>query len=104
VKVITRWKGKGANRKATEKKVAVRAWWTSMLNGVSMRLRFIPGRQGVVVGSIAELPGAIDELVEQIKSGELDQMITPKPKAKPLHVPVDVKKLGKAPAGKRRAA
>jgi hypothetical protein len=101
VRIITRWSGKGAERKATEKQLTVRPWWTRQLNGVSMRLRFLPGRQGIVVGSIEELPGAIDDVVEQIKSGGLDAMITPA-KAKPPAPAADAKKSGKG--GKRRAA
>jgi hypothetical protein len=110
VKVTQRWKGKGAARKATDHRTVIRPWWTAMLNGVAMRLRFIPGRQGVVVASIEELSGAIDQIVEQIKTGDLDAMIMPAAKhptaagknAKPLHAPV--KPPAKVAGGKRRAA
>jgi hypothetical protein len=102
VRIITRWSGKGDARKSTEKKLTVKPWWSQQLNGVSMRLRFLPGRQGIVVGSQEELPGAIDGLIEQIKAGELDAMITPA-KAKPATTPVDAKKPGKS-GNKRRAA
>ena len=102
VRVITRWSGKGAERKATEKKLTVRPWWTLQLNGVSMRLRFLPGRQGIVVGSMEELPGAIDDVVEQIKAGELDGLIMPA-RAKPTTPAADAKKPGKS-GNKRRAA
>jgi hypothetical protein len=101
VRVTQRYSGKGADRKATEKKTVVRPWWVQMMNGVALRLRFVSGRQGVVVGSMTELPAAIDELIEQIKAGELDQMITPA-KAKPVTTATDAKKPGKS--GKRRAA
>jgi hypothetical protein len=102
VRILTRWSGKGAARKSREKKLTVRAWCAQQLNGVSMRLRFLPGRQGIVVGSMEELPGAIDDVVEQIKSGELDGLIMPA-KAKPTTAPVDAKKPGKS-GNKRRAA
>jgi hypothetical protein len=46
VRIITRWSGKGAARKSTEKKLTVRPWWTRQLNGVSMRLSFCPGASG----------------------------------------------------------
>ena len=102
VKVTQRWKGKGAARKATEHRTVIRPWWAQQLNGVSMRLRFIPGRQGVVVGSMEELSAAIENVVEQIKTGELDGLIMPAKKekqatsaaknAKPAGTPVDAKK------------
>ena len=115
VRIITRWSGKGDARKSTEKKLTVRPWWVQMLNGVSMRLRFLPGRQGIVVGSIEELPGAIDDVVEQIKSGELDGLIMPAPKtqhptvagknAKPAGTPIDAKKPARpSVVGKRKSA
>jgi hypothetical protein len=115
VRILTRWSGKGAERKSTEKQLTVRSWWVQQLNGVSMRLRFLPGRQGIVVGSMAELPGAIDDVVEQIKSGELDQMITPakmEPKhptaagknAKPAGTPIDAKKARLSVVGKKKSA
>ena len=103
-RTIVRWKGKGAARKSTEKKLPVRAWWTQQLNGVSMRLRFIAGKQGVVVGTIAELPAVIGTLIEEIRSGELDALITPVKKekklpdvskAKPITTPI---KVGTSPA------
>jgi hypothetical protein len=106
VRILTRWSGKGAERKSTEKQLTVRSWWVQQLNGVSMRLRFLPGRQGIVVGSMEELPGAIDDVVEQIKSGELDGLIVPaktEKKDKPATTAADAKKSGKA-GNKRRAA
>ena len=104
VRVTQRYSGKGADRKAVERKTVVRPWWVQMLNGVAFRLRFVSGRQGVLVNSMQELPGAIDGLIEQIKAGELDAMITPavKGNAKPATTAADAKKPGKG--GKRRAA
>jgi hypothetical protein len=106
-RTITRWSGKGAARKSTEKKIPVRSWAKQMLNGVEFRLRFLPDGQGIVVDSVADLPGAVAELIEQIKSGALDQTIAVVKKekvvAKPLHTPVRPP-AGKVAAGKRRAA
>jgi hypothetical protein len=81
-RVLVRWSGKGVNRKSTEKKLPERSWAKQQLNGVEFRLRFLPDGQGIVVGSMAELPGAIEQLVEQIKGGELDALITPVKKEK----------------------
>jgi len=102
-KTITRWSGKGVNRKSTEKKLPVRPWWTQQLNGVSMRLRFISGKQGVVVESVELLPTVIGALIEQIRSGELDAMIAVVKKEKGTKKP-DVAKKGLHVAGTRRKA
>jgi hypothetical protein len=74
-RVITRWSGKGENRKSSEKKIVVRPWWSGVKNGVAFRLRFVSGRQGFSVGTMQDLPGAIVQLIEQINSGELDSLI-----------------------------
>jgi hypothetical protein len=106
VKVTQRYKGKGKDRVATEHRSIVRPWWSGVKDGVALRLRFIPGAQGFTVGSVKDLPDAIRAVIEQIKSGELDQMIAVKPKekkAKPLNVPVKPP-AGKVVAGKKRAA
>jgi hypothetical protein len=88
-RVITRWSGKGENRKSTEKKITVRPWWSGAKDSVAFRLRFVSGRQGFTVGTMQDLPGAIAQLIEQINSGELDSLIVrPKveKKAKPTIV------------------
>lgn len=74
-RTVTRWTGKGAARKSTEKKYPVRSWAKQQLNGVEFRLRFLRDGQGIVVGSMEELPSAIASLIEQINSGELDAII-----------------------------
>jgi hypothetical protein len=89
-RIITRWSGKGAERKSTEKHLPVRPWWSGVKDGVALRLRFVAGRQGIMVGSMEELSGAIDQLVEQVRSGELDAMIMPVKKEKKVK-PIDVK-------------
>ena len=81
-RVLVRWSGKGVNRKSTEKKLPVRSWAKQQLNGVEFRLRFLPDGQGIVVADMAALPAAIEQLVEQIKAGELDALITPVKKVK----------------------
>jgi hypothetical protein len=104
-KVTQRWSGKGTERKSTERRTVVRPWWTGTKDGVALRLRFVSGKRGFMVGNMTELHGAIDSIIEEIKTGELDQLITPvkklktakKPdvsKAKPLSTPVSAPKGG----------
>jgi hypothetical protein len=62
---------------------------------VALRLRFVPGRQGFTVGSITDLEGALNDVIAQINSGELDALIVrPKveKKAKTVKTPKDAAK------------
>jgi hypothetical protein len=91
-RMIVRWSGKGEARKSVEKKLPVRPWWSCVKDGVALRLRFISGSQGFVVGSIEDLPGALENVIAQVQSGELDALIVPVKKEKKVKHPTIVGK------------
>ena len=87
-----------------EHRQIVRPWWSGVTDGVQLRLRFMAGAQGFQVGSVKDLPAAIDSVIEQIRSGELDSQIAvvkKEKKGKPLNAPVKLP--GKAQPKKKAA-
>jgi hypothetical protein len=70
------------------------------------KVEVAPGKFAIVVDTVKVIPTMVEALIERVSTGEFDSQLASKkkPQAKGLNVPVDVKKLGKAQSGKRKAA
>lgn len=81
VRTTTRWKGKGDDRHAVERRQKVRPWWRAAPDGAlifsvyygTKPIEFEKGKAAVALGSKDKLPAVIDALINAVKAGELDE-------------------------------
>ena len=85
------WVEEGGERRQVEKRLPVRPWWRvspdgkvvlSLRHGMK-RIEFDKGKTGIVVGSLDDLPGVIQGLIDATGRGELDHLLAPEGRTKP---------------------
>jgi hypothetical protein len=87
---VSKWTGKGPDRKVVELVQKVTPWWQFDQTGsyvLTVRfgrklIEFEKGKPGIAVPSPDKLSSTIDTLITAVRNGELDQHLV-KPQAKP---------------------